>query len=67
MKTIILILSAFVLLTLQAEAGGKCVGSSPCSACSNCSRCKYCSSGGKCGACSKDVDKPKQKKTKKPS
>lgn len=32
--------------------GGKCVGSSSCTACTNCSRCKHCSNGGSCGVCS---------------
>ncbi|MDD7885053.1 SH3 domain-containing protein [Flavivirga sp. 57AJ16] len=32
--------------------GGRCTGSSNCSACTNCSRCKYCNSGGSCGVCS---------------
>lgn len=32
--------------------GGRCTGSSYCTACSNCSRCAYCASGGTCGVCS---------------
>ena len=31
--------------------GGRCTGSSYCTACTNCSRCKHCNSGGSCGVC----------------
>ncbi|MBN9286262.1 MULTISPECIES: SH3 domain-containing protein [unclassified Flavobacterium] len=34
--------------------GGRCSGSSYCSACTNCSRCKHCKAGGTCGACSNE-------------
>ncbi len=39
-------------LNCCSTLGGKCVGSSSCTACTNCSRCKHCSNGGSCGVCS---------------
>lgn len=59
----------FLLITITAllyaaqttaiQAGGKCTGSSPCSACTNYTGCKHCKSGGICGTC-----KPVSIKTK---
>jgi hypothetical protein len=34
-----------------SSLGGKCVGSSYCTACTNCSRCKLCSNGDSFGVC----------------
>ncbi|MDR6461248.1 hypothetical protein J2786_004402 [Chryseobacterium vietnamense] len=53
---IILTFSLFLLNSClkandNAGHGGRCTGSSYCTACSNCSRCGHCSSGGTCGVC----------------
>ncbi|MES2566232.1 MAG: SH3 domain-containing protein [Bacteroidota bacterium] len=60
-KITIIVVAVFVALTTfcffnrdsKAETcGGRCTGSSSCSACKNCSRCAHCSNGGTCGVCS---------------
>lgn len=35
----------------NACEGGRCTGSSSCTACKNCSRCAHCKGGGSCGVC----------------
>jgi uncharacterized protein YgiM (DUF1202 family) len=35
--------------------GGRCTGSSYCTACTNCTRCAHCNSGGSCGVCAAPV------------
>jgi uncharacterized protein YgiM (DUF1202 family) len=48
-------ITAFFFFTRESKAegcGGRCTGSSSCSACRNCSRCAHCSNGGTCGVCS---------------
>lgn len=37
--------------TDETCCGGRCTGSTYCTACRNCSRCGYCNSGGSCGVC----------------
>lgn len=44
--------------------GGRCTGSTNCSACTTCSRCGHCGSGGTCGKCTERSDKRKPKKDK---
>lgn len=41
------------LIASCCDTGGRCTGSSYCTACSNCSGCKHCAqNGGSCGVCS---------------
>lgn len=41
------------LIASCCDVGGRCTGSSNCTACSNCSGCKHCAqNGGSCGVCS---------------
>ncbi|SIS32738.1 hypothetical protein SAMN05421768_10326 [Chryseobacterium joostei] len=44
--------SSLLWITKESDHhGGKCTGSTYCTACSNCSRCGHCSGGGTCGVC----------------
>jgi uncharacterized protein YgiM (DUF1202 family) len=43
---------------LAENSGGRCTGSSSCTACKNCSRCAHCSNGGSCGVCARGVSRP---------